>query len=133
MTYERKRAILVISATLIIGILIGMLATGMFARQHYRGSRNGAGREDKGRQGFAQKIYSVTQADESQKEKMKEIIESTTIGIDSLQHKTGREVKVLLDSMMVKIKPILNKEQFGHLESFAKSRSDHDRHHKKHK
>jgi Spy/CpxP family protein refolding chaperone len=133
MTHERKRAILAISATLIIGVLIGMLATGMFARHHYRGSRNGTGKEEKGRQGFAQKIYSITQADDSQKEKMKEIIESTTIGIDSLQHKTDREVKALLDSMMVNIKPILTSEQYDHLESFAKSRGDHDRHHKKYK
>jgi hypothetical protein len=134
MTSERKKAIAVISATLIVGILIGVLATGMFARQHYRGKGREFGKEHSGiRKMFAERIYKIAQADSAQRKQMQPIVERAMTRIDTLQRKTDDEVKVLLDSMINSLKPILKAEQLAKLEMFSKNKSDFNRHRKRHR
>jgi hypothetical protein len=134
MTSERKRAIVVIALTLMVGILIGILATGMFARHHYHSDRKGFDKEHRGnRSGFAERIYRIVQADSSQKKQMQPIVEQTMASIDTLQQKTDGEVKALLDSMIVNLKPILKEEQLSKLETFSKNKSDRGGHRRKHR
>lgn len=134
MTSERKKAIAAISATLIVGILIGVLATGMFARQHYRGKGRELGKERSGmRRGFAERIYKIVQADSLQRKQMQPIVEQVMTQIDTLQRKTDDEMKVLFDSMMNSLKPILRAEQLVKLEMFSKNKGDQGSHHRRHR
>ncbi len=133
MTSERKKAIVVISATLIVGILIGVLTTGMFARHHYHSSGRDLGKEHRGmRNGFAERIYRITQADSSQKKQMQPIVEQTMASIDTLQQKTDGEVKALLDSMIINLKPLLKADQISKLETFSKNKGENSGHRRKH-
>lgn len=133
MTFERKRAIIIISATLVVGIIIGVLATGMLARHHYRGDRNRSGKEFRGRQGFATKIYGITKADSAQINKMKSVIRQTMTQIDSLQKQTDSKVKVAIDSMITHLQPFLSAEQLKSLYEFSRNMSGHSEHLKKHR
>jgi hypothetical protein len=132
MTTERKKAILVISITLLVGILIGVLATGMFARHYYRGDRKGFDKEHReSRNSFAEKIYRISHADSSQKKQMQPIVNQTMKVIDMLQKKTGDDVKVLLDSMILNLKPILKADQLKRLDVLYKNKnSGHRRKHR---
>lgn len=133
MTFERKRAIIIISATLVIGIIIGVLATGMLARHHYRGDRNRSGKEFRGRHGFAAKIYGITKADSAQINKMKPVIRQTMTQIDSLQKQTDSLVKVEIDSMIIRLQPLLSTEQLKSMNEFLRNKSGHSEHLKKHR
>ncbi|MFM9839707.1 MAG: hypothetical protein ACKVOQ_15685 [Cyclobacteriaceae bacterium] len=133
MTSERKKAIVVITATLIVGILIGTLATGMFARHHYRGHGRDFDKEHRGmRNGFAERIYKITQADSLQRKQMKPIVDQTMANIDTLQRKTEEEVRVLLDSMILNMKPILRADQLTKLETFSKNKGENGGHRRRH-
>jgi hypothetical protein len=134
MTTERKKAILVISITLIVGILIGVLATGMLARHHYGGSRKGGGWEQRGtRQGFAERIYKITGADSLQVNQMRPIVEQTMTRIDTLQRQTDRGVKAFMDSMVVSLKPILKPDQLAKLKTFSKNKHGRGDYRRKHR
>jgi hypothetical protein len=133
MTTERKKAILVIFITLVVGILIGALASGMFARHHYKSNRKSFDKEHRGnRSGFAEKIYKITRADSLQRKQMQPIVDQTITSIDTLQRKTESEVDALLGSMIISLKPILKVDQVNELEIFSKKKSDYDRHHRHH-
>lgn len=133
MTFERKRAIIIIGATLLVGIIIGVLATGMLARHHYRGDRSKSGKEFRGRQGFAAKIYGITKADSAQINNMKPVIQLTMTHIDSLQKQTDRMVKVEIDSMIIHLQPFLSAEQLNSLNEFSHNMSGHSEHLKRHR
>ncbi len=134
MTTERRKAIVVIAVTLIVGILIGVLASGMFARHHYRGNGRDFGKEHRGmRNGFAERIYKITQADSLQRKQMKPIVEQTMASIDTLQKKTDGEVKALLDSMIINLKPLLKTDQISKLEMLSKNNDQHGNHRKRHR
>ncbi len=132
MTLERKKAILVLAATLIVGILIGALSTGMMARHHYRGpQKQYRGNHSSNRNGFADKVFRITQADSIQAKQMKPLIEETMIQIDSLENQSRQEAKVLLDSMKLRFKSILRPEQMEKLNAFT-SKMEHSRHRGRH-
>ena len=138
MTFERKRAILIICATLVIGIIIGVLGTGMLARHHYRGDRNRgernkSGREYRGRQSFAAKIYDITKADSTQINNMKSVIQQTMANIDTLQKNTDHRVKAEIDSMIVNLQPYLSSEQIKTLDEFSKKMPGPSKHLKRHR
>ncbi len=132
MTLERKKAILVLIATLFVGIAIGALGTGMMARNHYRGpQKQYRGNHSGNRNVFADKIFRITQADSAQAKQMKPLIEDTMIQIDSLESHSRKEAKVLLDSMKLRFKSILRSEQMEKLNAFT-SKMEHSRHRSRH-
>jgi hypothetical protein len=123
MTPERRKTILIIAGTLIIGVLIGVLGTAMFARKHYRGERGPRGEMSKGsRQGFAKKFMHIVEADSSQLPALKPILDETMTKIDVIQSHSREEVKQVLDSMEVKLQPILRPEQMESLKKFHNER-----------
>ena len=126
MTSERKKAIVIIVATLVVGILIGAFGTSILARQHYRGGKKQADKEYRGkRQGFAQNVYRITKADDDQIKQMQPVIDETSTKIDTLQNQTEQQVAVLLDSMNQQLKPFLKAEQFERLDKFLKTKMHH--------
>jgi len=126
MTPERKRALLTMAATFVIGILIGALATGLFARQFYhgRGGKRGEGREMReGRRGtLTEKIFKVVKADSSQKKLMKPIIDQTMSRLDEVEEKSNNDAYAQLDSLKTKLRPILAAEQMERLEHFLSAK-----------
>ncbi len=132
MTLERKKAILVLVGTLLVGIAIGALSTGMLARHHYRGpQKQYRGSYPGNRNAFADKIFHVTGADSAQAKQMRPVIEKTMIQIDSLENSSRKEAKVLLDSMKTSFKSILKPEQMEKLNAFT-AKMGHTRHRGRH-
>lgn len=119
MTPERKRSILVIALTFILGIAIGVLATGLLARKHYH-NRERATTEQRAKQkeGFVMKLLRVMDANEKQQTELKPIIENYVHKIDSVQEYRQAETKALLLELQSKIKPLVSDDQFQKLQSF---------------
>lgn len=115
MTPERKRALITIMTTLVIGILIGALSVGLWSKQS-RGGRPG-GRMDK-KEAFVKRIFAVIDADSAQAKQLKPFINETMTQIDSLQKHTDREVMKVIDSLEVKLRPILSEKQMQQLKEF---------------
>ncbi len=133
MTTERRKALLMMSVTFVIGMLIGVLGTGFFARNFYHGRRPMDKREisGKSRGNFAMKIFRVVKADSAQAKLMKPILEETMAKIDSIQNAGDHDARALMDAMKQKLIPILKPEQIERLEKFAarkqKSREERNR------
>ncbi|MBS1490306.1 MAG: hypothetical protein JSS93_07250 [Bacteroidetes bacterium] len=126
MTTERRKAFLMMGITFITGIIIGVLATGFFARQHYHSEKEGSRESYKhGRWSFSEKIFYVVDADSIQQKQMKPIIEETTTKIDRLQNEGMKYVRSVMDSMVQKLNPILKPEQQKDLYEYM---TRHDRH-----
>jgi len=122
MTSERKKALLMMAATFVIGIAIGALVTGMFARQFYhdRGGKRSEGREMReGRRGtLTEKIFKIVKADSGQKKLMKPIIDQTISHLDEIEDKSNQDAYTQLDSLKVKLHPILAPDQIERLDKF---------------
>jgi hypothetical protein len=122
MTTERKKALLFMSATFVIGIMIGILLTGMFARRYYHNRdemRGGKVEMNRGHRGnFVSKIIHVVKADSAQAKQIKPIVEETMSEIDRLQEQGDRNARAAMDSMKVKLTPVLRPEQLEDLEKF---------------
>jgi len=137
MTAERKKALLLMAATFVIGIAIGALATGMLARQFYhgRGGKRGEGREMReGRRGtLTEKIFKIVKADAGQKKLMKPIIDQTISHLDEIEDKSNRDAYAQLDSLKVKLRPILAADQIEKLDKFLTAkRKSHEEEEKEH-
>jgi hypothetical protein len=120
MTTERKRALLMIGSTLIIGILIGALAVGFWSNQTHRAGKRNTGSRKDGREIFMKKILSVVEADSAQAKLIRPYVNETMAKIDSIQVKTNREIFHLADSFELKLEPILTEEQMKKLKEFHK-------------
>ncbi len=126
MTPERRKALLTMGATLVIGIAIGALVTGLLARQFYhgRGGKRGEGREMReGRRGtLTDKIFKIVKADASQKKAMQPIIDQTISRLDDVEEKSNQDAYAQLDSLKVKLRPILAPEQMEKLDKFLSAK-----------
>jgi hypothetical protein len=117
MTPERKKAIITIIATLIIGILIGALGVGLWNKQSRGGRPTGNSRQH-GKEIFIKKILSVIDADSAQAKQLRPFINETIAQIDSLQSHTDKEMKKLIDSFERKAQPLLTEKQMQQLKEF---------------
>jgi hypothetical protein len=118
MTPERKRALLMIGATLIIGILIGALGMGLWSKQSRRGGKSSAAWRQEGKEVFMQRILKEANADSLQAKQMKPLMLETMASIDSLQKQTDKNVHAVVDSFEEKLKPILREDQLKKLQEF---------------
>jgi len=117
MTSERKRALITILTTLVIGILIGALGVGLWSKQTQRSRSSASWRKD-GKDAFVKKIFTVVEADSAQAKQIRPLINETMAEIDSLQKQTDREVVKVVDSLEMKLKPILTENQMQQLKEF---------------
>jgi hypothetical protein len=118
MTPERKRALLMIGATLIIGILIGALGVGLWGNQSRRGGKPSASWRQEGKAVFMQRILKEANADSLQAKQMRPLMMETMASIDSLQKETDKKVHAVVDSFEEKLKPILREDQLKKLHEF---------------
>ena len=136
MTAERRKALLTMAATFVIGVVIGVLVTGLFARQFYhgRGGNRGEKREMReGRRGtLTDKIFKIVKADSSQKKLMKPIIDKTMSRLDEVEEKSNNDAYAQFDSLKVKLRPILASDQMEKLENFLSAkRKSHEKEEKR--
>lgn len=121
MTSERKKAILTLVGTLVIGILLGMLLPGLFHKMRDRGMR---GRDFKKpetehkREWFTGTIYHIIQPDSAQTIQIKPVTTWAATEIDSVDASANQAMAKILDSVKVQLKPILTEEQFKRLDEF---------------
>lgn len=143
---ERRRAVLTIGGTLIVGILIGVLIMSLLARQHYRGDKshskgdrnhNGSDRnrsgsrghsESRNRDGFLDKVAHVTDATAEQKEKMKPFVKEAISQIDSLQEHSETEVIGIMSKLKLKLSKVLSPEQIEKFDKFHKQKMESREH-----
>lgn len=120
MTSERRKSILILSATLIVGILIGLLVPGFFHK--YEGRRHGrGGRElsnERKKEWFASTIYKIVKPDSAQAKQIKPITEWASQQIEAIEISSNSQMSAVLDSVKVQLKPILSDEQQQRLVEF---------------
>lgn len=120
MTSERRKSILILSATLIVGILIGLLVPGFFHK--YEGRRHGrGGREisnERKKEWFASTIYKIVKPDSAQMKQIKPITEWASQQIETIEISSNSQMSAVLDSVKVQLKPILTDEQQQRLVEF---------------
>ncbi len=118
MTTDRKRALLMIGVTLMIGILIGALGVGLWSKQSRRGGKTSASWRQDGKEAFMQRIIKEANADSMQAKQMKPLMMETMARIDSLQMETDKKVRAVIVSLEEKLKPVLREDQLKKLQEF---------------
>jgi hypothetical protein len=118
MTTERKKALLMMGTTLIVGILIGALGVGLWEKQSRKGGKPSASWRQEGKEVFMQRIIKEANADSIQARQMKPLMMETMARIDSLQMETDKKVHSVVDSFEEKLKPILREDQLLKLREF---------------
>ena len=113
---------LILIATLIIGILVGVLAPGLFHKVKRRtGKANYHGdslRHDQKANWFSETITRIVQPDSTQSQKVTTITKNAAMEIDSIESRANIKMSMVLDSVKVQLKPILNDEQWKRLQEF---------------
>ncbi len=132
MNSERKKAVLTLTGTLIIGIFLGLLVPGLFHKVRERGGdHRGGGRGDRGREPenkkewFTETIYRIIQPDSSQAKKIKPVTQWASNQIDSLEASSNHGLAAVLDSVKKQLKPVITEEQFKRLDEFDNKAKGH--------
>jgi hypothetical protein len=112
MTRERKKALLLVGATFIVGILIGALGMSLISKQ---AGRPAAGSRTGGKEVLIRKIIDTIEADSAQAEKIRPYILETIARIDSLQEKTNNGLEEALIAFETNVQPILSEQQLEKL------------------
>jgi hypothetical protein len=124
MTPEKRRTFLWVGTALILGVLIGAFSSRIFAHHSFHGHRGHHGKKGHDRQSItlADRIFKAIDADSSQRKLMRPIIEQAGARINN----TGREHREnrhqMLDSLKIKLRPMLREEQAKKLDEFAAKR-----------
>ncbi len=134
MTSERKKAIATLSATLIVGIIIGILVPG-FVGKFREGGRHTMGEHGRGRGGedkkdwFAHTIYKIVQPDSAQAQKIKPITTWASEQVEQIENTSNQGLIKVMDSVKVQLKPIITSEQLQRLDGFSERAKGHWRKH----
>ncbi|NOT76861.1 MAG: hypothetical protein HOP08_18205 [Cyclobacteriaceae bacterium] len=129
MTSERKKAVLFLSITLVIGILIGAMIPSFFGRMRHkvgidrtkmeqRDNKKDAKKMDR-KSGFERMVFRITKPDSDQVKLIRPILNETSLQIEALERKSNEEMSAVMDSMKAKLKPVLREDQMKKLEDFS--------------
>jgi hypothetical protein len=123
MTNERKKSIIILIATLIFGILLGLLVPGAIHKFGERGVRSREGHGIDGDAGhkkdwFTGTLYRVIQPDSLQAQKIRPILANASNQIDSLEISSNNQLAAVLDSVKQQLKPLLTDDQWSRLNEF---------------
>ena len=126
MTKERRKAVLILAGTLIIGILIGMLTSGVSHKMRGRGGmpQRGMSAEHKS-EWFAKTILRIVRPDSNQVAQVRPIAQWAAHRIDSIEAFSNQQLAVILDSVKTQLKPIITDEQLKRLNEFDNKAQDH--------
>ncbi|MBS1543325.1 MAG: hypothetical protein JST14_06800 [Bacteroidetes bacterium] len=73
--------------------------------------------------GFASHVYRVTDADSLQRVKMKPAVDKASARLEALRERFRKQEKQVLDSLGMKIKPVLKEEQWQEWNDFVYHRT----------
>ncbi|MBL7858973.1 MAG: hypothetical protein JNM57_14880 [Cyclobacteriaceae bacterium] len=121
MNNDKKKSIMALSITLIIGVLLGLLIPGAFHKIRQRGERGSRGPHytlEHKQKWFASTIHRIIQPDSLQAQQIKPVTDWAAIGIDSIERSANLQMSNLLDSVKVQLNPLLSHEQRKRLEEF---------------
>ena len=120
MTSERRKSILILCATLIVGILVGLLVPGFFhkyeRRPHGRGGHDISNERKK--EWFASTIYKIVKPDSAQARQIKPITDWASQQIEAIEVFSNSQMSAVLDSVKTQLKPMLTEEQQQRLVEF---------------
>jgi hypothetical protein len=120
MTSERRKSILILAMTLVVGILIGLLVPGFIHKWENRGSYDNKEREQNPnrKREFVGLMNRVLQPDSMQAKQMQPILAWAAIEIDSVGSQANQRMGSIFDSLKIQLKPILTAEQQERLDQF---------------
>ena len=130
MTTDRKKAILYLSITLIIGIFIGSLIPAFYGRfrhrdgqeiRHGREMHDGADNKNpRSKQEWLTKtIIRIVQPDSAQAKEIRPLTAQAAAELGELEKGSNERMSAIMDSLKLKLRPILNEEQNRNLEEFS--------------
>lgn len=105
----QTKTILIIIATLIMGVVLGVLAGGPLMR--YRFERFSKPRQPERSKHFVALFEQFIQPDKNQREAVDEILNRYSKRLEWLDNRHRTEMQVLFDSMQTELSPILTEEQ----------------------
>jgi len=124
MTSERKRSIIILGITMLLGIFIGLLVPGFVHKVDARRNHTAQGPNDHDRDSehrrkwFVGTVNRIIQPDSAQAHQIKPIAEWASLQIDSIENSANHQMSVLLDSVRSRLQPIVTDEQMKRLEEF---------------
>jgi len=129
MTRERKITLLILTTTLIVGVLLGLLIPGFFHkyRSHENGRQDGhpGDHHRDGHRGdiskkdwFANTIFQVVQPDSIQFVQIKPVTDWAAHEIGLLESSSNARMSAILDSVKIQLEPILTAGQKAKLGEF---------------
>ncbi len=108
----RSRAVLIVIATLAIGVVVGTLLVGpLVARHHFRHLDTLRTRE-----GFASRMEKIIEPNASQVGPVRDVLAKYAEQFEEMNTKYHESMKALTDSMRQDLSPILTEEQKTRLE-----------------
>lgn len=123
MTTDRKKALLYLSLTLIIGILIGTMVPSLIGRiRHGKpGSPMERAHERRQHRGdwLVHVIKRVAKPDSAQMDQIRPIVVDTQNKLRTLESRSFERMTQIMDSLKMNLKPILTEEQNKNLEEFS--------------
>jgi hypothetical protein len=131
MTSERRRAIIVVIATLVAGILIGALGQAMLAKNYYRFGDRGRSEkrgapDDRSKKRFMERVYKVSDATEAQKAAIEPILEHSMNRFDSLRNGFEGSAKANLEKLFMDLEGELTPQQIQQLKEHFERRGKPD-------
>jgi hypothetical protein len=121
MTPERKRALLIISATFIAGLLIGALSIGLI-NHNTRPSATPRVWTEQEKEAYVEGLLERLEIQADQAEEVRTIMRGTIRQIDSMRHSLDGRIRQRVDSMDNVLSGILTVEQMQTLKDYRKSR-----------
>lgn len=112
----RTKSVLLLAGTLVLGVLLGAAGTGLLARERQR--RVG---ELRGPRGFVAHMEEVIRPrDERQRAAIEPILEATGTRNDTIIRHAHGALRAQLDSMRLRLAPLLDAEQRRRLEAVGR-------------
>jgi hypothetical protein len=121
MTPERKRALLIIIATFIAGLLIGALSIGLI-NHNTRPSATPRVWTDQEKEAYVEGALKQLELRSDKTEEVRSIMRGTIRQIDSMRHSLDGRIRHRVDSMDNVLSGILTAEQMQLLKDYRKSR-----------
>jgi hypothetical protein len=121
MTSERRKSIIILTVTLLVGILLGILVPGFIDKWERHGKhedREHEEHDERKKEWFAGTLNKIIKPDKAQAAKIKPIAEWAAVEIDSLENRANHRMTVILDSVKIQLKPILTPDQQHRLDKF---------------
>ena len=119
----KVKAVVVISATLILGFAIGFLTSGMINHQRMRKFRSFNSMES-----FKQRTIHILEPTEEQLKEILPLIDEYAKKMDEIRKDFGKEFFALINDFHNELKPLLTEEQIERLESLMRPPQRNSRH-----